>query len=299
MNQWREYLLILILMVGIVVIVLEVNPLRSSPLSSTEPTHPTAASTTKVTVPETMTLTSEASSHANHDHDHPEPDPVAEWVTTTLRYPPPEAEAAMGEEAPVGVEEPGTTVASTSPVASSSTVPDPGQADNCRPGSGTWRGDGHPVEDRCTLAEVRRALYLAYTGTDQERRTVIRNSHLLDEVFAALDEFGRTHDAALWDPDRRGEFSVIYEAIGWRGGSEPDQQVIAVLFRLHHPDYPPTEPILDTLVRVDGAWKLSYRRSYCVKVLAIMEYIGSEVRCPRDPQPHINEDESPGSTGRY
>ena len=26
---------------------------------------------------------------------------------------------------------------------------------------------------------------------------------------------------------------------------------------------------------------------------------GSDVRCPRDPTPEVNEDEAPGSTGRY
>ena len=36
-----------------------------------------------------------------------------------------------------------------------------------------------------------------------------------------------------------------------------------------------------------------------MKVLVIMELIGNDIRCPRDPHLEINEDEAPGSTGRY
>ena len=242
-----------------------------------------------------------------------------------------------------------------------------------------WIADGYTVEDPCTLAEaVRRAMHLAYTGTDRQRRSAIRNGPLLDEVFAALDDFGRTHDAVLYHPERRGQSSVIFEEIVWRGGRwlDADRGVIAVLYRIDHPDFPPTDPLVDTLVQVDGEWKVSYRRSrvdstltskrsteststpltrtpdkcrrtditsdieasldrrtgtspiparphpqskdftppshvfaqgrkvsyrrsYCVKVLVIMEHVGSDVRCPRDPNPEVNEDEAPGSTGRY
>ena len=162
-----------------------------------------------------------------------------------------------------------------------------------------WEADGYPVEDPCTLAEIKRVFRWAWTGTDDQRRSAIRNSHLLEEVFAALDDFGLTHDAGLFHPDERGRYSIIFEDIRWHGGPEHDEAVIGVRYRFDHPDWPPTDQFLDTLVQIEGEWKLSYRRSYCVKVLVIMELIGNDIRCPRDPHPEINEDEAPGSTGRY
>ena len=162
-----------------------------------------------------------------------------------------------------------------------------------------WRADGYPVEDPCTIAAVRRVFSWAWTGTDSQRRSAIRNGHLLDEVFAALDEYGHTHDARLFHPEERGRYIILFDDIRWHGGPEYDQAVIGVRYRFDHPDFSPSDQLLDTLVQVDGEWKLSYRRSYCVKVLVIMQYLGSDVRCPRDPYPDINEDEAPGSTGRY
>ncbi len=210
--------------------------------------------------------------HDHHDHDH------ENIPTTTLIYPP-TGRIEQIDPSPPPEED--------------------GQPGKCAPIQELWGGDSYPVEDPCTLAEVRRALYLAYTGTDEQRRSVIRNGHLLDEVFAALDDYGRTHDAAFFDPERRGQAEVIFEGISWRGGPEAEQGVIAVLFRLNHPEIEPTDSLLDTLVQVDGRWKLSYRRSYCVKVVVIMEFMGNNVRCPVDPNPEINEDEATDSTGRY
>ncbi|MDE0138945.1 MAG: hypothetical protein OXM57_02245 [bacterium] len=228
-----------------------------------------------------------------HDHSH-DTDPSA-WLTgTTVRYPP-ETGEEVGRASTLSALAPADAVADSDPAAELRAM-EPGQ---CPPIEELWVADGRPVEDPCTLAEVQRATYLAYTGTDPQRRSAIRNGPLLDEVFAALDDFGRTHDAALYHPERRGRSSVVFEEIVWRGGPEADRGVIAVRYRLHHPDFVPTDLFLDTLVQVDGEWKLSYRRSYCVKVLVIMEHIGSDVRCPRDPTPEVNEDEAPGSTGRY
>ncbi len=226
---------------------------------------------------------------AGHDHSH-DTEPIAGPTATTVRYPPAESgEKVERESAP-------SDVLATLDRAGEFRVMEAGQ---CSPIEELWIADGYAVEDPCTLAEVRRAIHLAYTGTDRQRRSAIRNGPLLDEVFAALDDFGRTHDAALYHPERRGRSSVIFEEIVWRGGPDADRGVIAVLYRIDHPDFPPTDSVLDTLVQVDGEWKVSYRRSYCVKVLVIMEHVGSDVRCPRDPTPEVNEDEAPGSTGRY
>jgi len=229
-----------------------------------------------------------------HDHSH-DPEPSALLTVTTFRYPPAES----------GVEvERGSTPSATATSDGFATAEPAGgfqatEAGHCPPIEELWIADSYPVEDPCTLAEVRRAVYLAYTGTDDQRRSAIRNGPLLDEVFVALDDFGRTHGAVLYHPEQRGRSSVVFEEISWRGGPDADRGVIAVRYRLDHPDYPPTDLVLDTLVQVDGEWKVSYRRSYCVKVLVIMEHIGSDVRCPRDPTPEVNEDEAPGSTGRY
>ena len=229
-----------------------------------------------------------------HDHSH-DTEPSALLTPTTFRYPPTES----------GVEvERGPTPSPTANSGALATAqPIDGfqatEAGHCPPIEELWIADSYPVEDPCTLVEVRRAVYLAYTGTDDQRRSAIRNGPLLDEVLVALDDFGRTQGAVLYHPEERGRSSVIFEEIAWRGGPDADRGVIAVRYRLDHPDFPPTRSVLDTLVQVDGEWKVSYRRSYCVKVLAIMEHIGSDVRCPRDPNPEVNEDEAPGSTGRY
>ena len=229
-----------------------------------------------------------------HDHSH-DSEPSALLTATTFRYPPTESGVEV-ERGPT----PGPTA---NPGVPATAQPADGfqatEVGHCPPIEELWIADSYPVEDSCTVAEVRRATYLAYTGTDDQRRSAIRNGPLLGEVFAALDDFGRNHEAALYHPERRGRSSVIFEEMVWRGGPDADRGVIAVRYRLDHPDFPPTDPILDTLVQVDGEWKLSYRRSYCVKVLVIMEHIGSDVRCPRDPNPEVNEDEAPGSTGRY
>ena len=162
-----------------------------------------------------------------------------------------------------------------------------------------WQADGYPVEDTCTLAEVKRVFRWAWTGTDAQRRSAIRNGHLLDEVFAALDDFGRTYDAGLYHPETRGEWSVLFDDIRWYGGPFYDRGVIGVRYRFDHPDWPPSDQYLDTLVQVDGEWKLSYRRSYCNKVHITMEIIGSDVRCPPDPDPEVNEDEYPDIVREY
>ena len=228
------------------------------------------------------------------DHSH-DTGPSALLTATTFRYPPAESGVEV-ERGPAPSPKAGSGALATAQPAEGFQATEAG---HCPPIEELWIADSYPVEDPCTLAEVRRAMYLAYTGTDDQRRSAIRNGPLLDEVFAALDDFGRTHDAALYHPEQRGRTGLIFEEIAWRGGPDADRGVIAVRYRLHHPDFHPTDPILDTLVQVDGRWKVSYRRSYCVKVLAIMEHIGNDVRCPRDPNPEVNEDEAPGSTGRY
>ncbi|MXZ68284.1 MAG: hypothetical protein F4Z17_04695 [Acidimicrobiia bacterium] len=229
-----------------------------------------------------------------HDHSH-DSDPFAGLTTTTFRYPPIESGKDVGQGSAQSVASPSDASATPHPAGGFRVM----EAGPCPRIEELWVADSYPVEDPCTLAEVRRAVYLAYTGTDDQRRSAIRNGALLDEVFAALDDFGRTHGAVLYHPEQRGRSSVIFEEIVWRGGPDADRGVIAVRYRLDHPDFPPTDLVLDTLVQVEGEWKVSYRRSYCVKVLVIMEYVGSDVRCPRDPTPEVNEDEAPGSTGRY
>ena len=193
----------------------------------------------------------------------------------------------------------------TAPPSASTAVPAAGSSDGeetvpprCAPVEELWEADGLPVEDPCTIEEVRRVFRWAWTGTYGQRRAAIRNGHLLDDVFQALDGYGRTHDASLFHPEERRRYSILFDDIRWQGGPAHDRAVIGVLYRFAHPDAETGDQLLDTLVQIDGEWKLSYRRSYCVKVLVIMEYIGSSVRCPRDPQPEINEDEAPGSTGQ-
>ncbi len=162
-----------------------------------------------------------------------------------------------------------------------------------------WEADGYPVEDLCTLAEVKRIFTWAWTGTDRQRRSAIRNSHLLDEIFAALDEYGRTHDAGLFDPDTRGEWTPVFDDFRWRGGPRHDRAVIEVSYGFVHRDYPTSSRWTDTLVQVEGEWKLSYRRSYCRQANLIMEYVGSDLRCPPDPDPEVNEDEDPDIIREY
>lgn len=312
MNQPVEKMLFIVSVAGVLAAVLMITgPVRTSqrsaPSSTTVP-PPTGEPRTGAASPE-WAMPSESSSTAaeadgkdrtsaaghdhSHDHNHShDTEPLALLTATTFRYP-------SGEEVERGsapsVTAPSDAGATTGPAGEFRVM----EAGLCPPIDELWIADGYAVEDPCTLAEVRRAMHLAYTGTDEERRSAIRHGPLLDEVFAALDDFGRTHDAVLYHPERRGQSSMIFEEIVWRGGPDADQGVIAVLYRLDHPDFPPTQPILDTLVQVDGEWNVSYRRSYCVKVLVIMEHIGRDVRCPRDPNPEVNEDEAPGSTGRY
>ena len=169
----------------------------------------------------------------------------------------------------------------------------------CAPVGELWEADGLPVEDRCTLEEVERVLRWAWTGDDEQRRSAIRNGRLLGEVFGALDRYGREHGAFLFHPEERRRYEVSLDDVRWQGGPNYEAAVIGVVYRLEHPAFEAGESFLDTLVQVDGEWKLSYRRSFCVKVMVIMEYAGSSVRCPRDPHPEVNEDEAPGSTGQY
>lgn len=285
MDHLVEKMLFVVFMAGVLAAVLMITapvrtPKRSAP-SSTPVPPPAGERSTGAATPEWAVPSESSSAHAEaegkdptgapgHDQGHGiEPDPGL--TTTTFRYPPVEPGGKVGVI----------------------------EAGHCPPVEDLWIADSYPVEDPCTLAEVRRAIHLAYTGTDRQRRSAIRNGPLLDEVFTALDDFGRTHGAVLYHPEQRGRSSVIFEEIVWRGGPDADRGVIAVRYRLDHPDFPPTNPVLDTLVQVDGEWRVSYRRSYCVKVLVIMEHIGSDVRCPRDPAPEVNEDEAPGSMGRY
>ena len=236
-------------------------------------------------------------------------------IAHTTEVPAVRQDVAITTEAPVATDAASPAadhdrarVSEATVVMPSTAIPTPTEAPATTAGTGPrrcasveelWEADGYPVEDPCTLAEIKRVFRWAWTGTDDQRRSAIRNSHLLEEVFAALDEFGLTHDAGLFRPDERGRYSIIFEDIRWHGGPDHDEAVIGVRYRFDHPDWPPTDQFLDTLVQIEGEWKLSYRRSYCVKVLFIMELIGNDIRCPRDPHPEINEDEAPGSTGRY
>ena len=317
MNHLVEKMLFIVFLAGVLAAVLMITvpartPQRSGPSATTAPPPPAAEETGKASpewaLPAGSSPTDadvdgeDRTGDSGHDHDggaghdhshHAEPSHLL--TTTTFRYPP----TASGQEVEQGSAPSATSLpdaAHTLDQADAFVMVEAGQ---CPPIGELWIADSHPVEDPCTLAEVRRAVHLAYTGTDDQRRSAIRNGPLLEEVFAALDDFGRAHDAVLYHPEQRSRSSVIFEEIVWRGGLDADRGVIAVRYRLDHPDFPPTGSVLDTLVQVDGEWKVSYRRSYCVKVLVIMEHIGSDVRCPRDPNPEVNEDEAPGSTGRY
>lgn len=175
----------------------------------------------------------------------------------------------------------------------------PGVGRTCTPVEELWREDGYRVEDPCTLAEVKRVFRWAWTGTETQRRSAIRNSHLLDEVFVALDDYGRTHEAGLFDPETRGDWTVVFDDIRWRGGPEPDRAVIAVTHGFTHVDYPESPRWTSTVVLVGGEWKLSYRRSYCLPADSILERLGSDLRCSPESEPDINEDEDPDTLRGY
>ena len=236
----------------------------------------------------------------------PAPAPAAPSVSASSGPPPgadggaPGADAAEGA-LPAPTDSPAPSDGEGPPVASSAASPPGAEAApaRCAPVEELWEADGLPVEDPCTREEAERVLRWAWTGDDEQRRSAIRNGRLLGEVFGALDRYGREHGAFLFHPEERRRYGVSLDDIRWQGGPGYEAAVIGVVYRLEHPELGAGESFLDTLVQVDGEWKLSYRRSFCVKVMVIMEYAGSSVRCPRDPHPEVNEDEAPGSTGRY
>ena len=233
----------------------------------------------------------------------PAPAPAATSVSASSGPPPGEADGGVsGADAAEGALPAPTASPAPSDgeglTAASSAASPPGAA-RCAPVEELWEADGLPVEDPCTREEAERVLRWAWTGGDEQRRAAIRNGRLLGEVFGALDRYGREHGAFLFHPEERRRYEVSLDDIRWQGGPDYQAAVIGVVYRLEHPELGGGESFLDTLVQVDGEWKLSYRRSFCVKVMVIMEYAGSSVRCPRDPHPEVNEDEAPGSTGRY
>ena len=302
MNHPVEKMLFIVFVAGVLAAVLMITgPVRTSqrsaPSSTAVPPPAGGQETGKASPEWVLPAGSNPTDHgggAGHDHGH-DTEPSALLTATTFRYPPTESGTNVERGSAQSPTADSGTFATVDPAGGFQAM----ESGHCPPIEELWVADSYPVEDPCTLAEVRRAVHLAYTGTDDQRRSAIRNGPLLDEVFVALDDFGRTHDVVLYHPERRGRTSVIFEEIAWRGGPDADRGVIAVRYRLDHPDFPPTGSVLDTLVQVEGEWKLSYRRSYCVKVLVIMEHVGSDVRCPRDPNPEVNEDEASGSTGRY
>ncbi len=231
--------------------------------------------------------------------------PFVTWVRSstsgpTTTTPSPMAVSERTPSHPPTTDTPIPAVTALLPSTTTSATSDQtGAPPRCPPVNELWEADGYPVEDPCTLSEVKQALTWAWTGTDAQRRSAIRNSHLLDEIFLALDEYGRTHNAGLFDPDTRGDWMVAFDDIRWRGGPRYDRAVIAVTYRLVHRDYQDDSRWTDTLVQVEGEWKLSYRRSYCLQADVIMEYIGSDLRCPPDPDPAVNEDEDPDIIREY
>ncbi len=112
-----------------------------------------------------------------------------------------------------------STVAPPTTVASASAVitEDPEEPILCAPVEELWVWDGHPVEDPCSLEGVKQAMRWAWTGTDEQRRSAIRNGHILGEVFAALDEYGRKYEAGLFQTDTRGDWTVLTSNIRWHG----------------------------------------------------------------------------------
>ena len=240
----------------------------------------------------------------------PAPAPAAPSVSDPVAAAPRGADAPEGAFLAPAASAPAASAPAASPApsdgeglpaasaAASSAGAAPAQV-RCAPVGELWEADGLPVEDRCTLEEVERVLRWAWTGDDEQRRSAIRNGRLLGEVFVALDRYGREHGAFLFHPEERRRYEVSLDDVRWQGGPNYEAAVIGVVYRLEHPAFEAGESFLDTLVQVDGEWKLSYRRSFCVKVMVFMEYAGSSVRCPRDPHPEVNEDEAPGSTGQY
>ena len=326
-----EKTLIAVTLAGIlVVLIVSRSPLREPVVSTT--TQTTLPVTTTTAPATTSTTTMSASSTMADDPD------ATTTATSSVRIPD-TTEALGVEAGPGTTEAPATTTASpstslpattevpaaaaTPPISSipattaatalasvptSSTVSPTTSAPTttaaelprwCASVEQLWRWDGHSVEDPCTLAEVKRVLRWAWTGTDEQRRSAIRNGDLLDDVFAVLDDFGRTHDAGLFHPETREQWTVLYDNIRWHGGPEFDRAVIAVDFSFDHPDFERTPWWTDTLVQVDGKWRLSYRRSYCLRVTPILEDLDTEVRCPPDPIPDVNEDEYPDVIEEY
>ena len=149
------------------------------------------------------------------------------------------------------------------------------------------------MEDPCTLAEVKRVMRWAWLGTDDQRRSAIRNSHLLDEVFAALEQIGLQIGGGVFHPEIRAEWDILFNNIRWHGGPDFDRAVIAVDFRFRHPDLRLAPWKTVTLVQIDGDWKLSYREGYCRIVNSYLEVFEFSFRCPPDPHPEINEYEYP------
>ena len=149
------------------------------------------------------------------------------------------------------------------------------------------------MEDPCTLAEVKRVMRWAWLGTDEQRRSAIRNSHLLDEVFAALEEVGQRMGAGVFHTETRGEWDIRFRNIRWHGGPHFDRAVIAVDHSFLHPNYSPGSWRTVTLVQIAGDWKLSYREGYCRIANIYFKVFEYELRCPPDPNPEINEDEYP------
>ena len=206
--------------------------------------------------------------------------------------PPPATTLPATTQAPTATTTPPTSATTASAAATVTTEAEVPR--RCASVEEIWRWDGLSVEDPCTLAEVKRVMRWAWTGTDEQRRSVIRNSHLLDEVFAALDRVGSEFGVGVYHPETRRQLTVLFDNIRWHGGPEFDRAVVAVDYNFYHPDYGTGGSWRTvTLVQVDGDWKLSYRRSYCRMTTVTLEYYGSDVRCPPDPHPEVNEDEFP------
>ena len=258
--------------------------LVSTTTTSVTTTAAIAATTTAATgpIPETTEVAATTTAQATTTSTAPSTTTAAPTTTrapSTTTRPPPSTTTSTT---------PSTTMPPTTVAAG------PGR---CAPIEDLWRL-GYPVEDSCTLAEVRRVLTWAWAGTDAQRRAAIRNSYLLeDEVFPALDDFGLNDpNGSGFHPEERRQRRLVVNSVIWKGGPEASDGVAAVWFYFDHPDYPRNSefPFHQTLVQVDGEWKLSYRRSFCVLARLVLELSGSDVLCPRDPHPEINEDEAKG-----
>ena len=273
-------------------------PVGSTTTYASHPTVPTSSPTTSLVVSPTSLPTMTV--------------PPSTSSPTTSLVVSPTSLVATTEASAVSTAPSSTTVQSSTsvspPVSSSTTAvpavsPDaderPEAPQRCASVEEVWKWDGHPVEDACTLAEVKRVMRWAWTGSDDQRRSAIRNSHLLDEVFAALEEVGREIGAGVFHSETRQEWSIRFRNIRWHGGPHFDRAVIAVDYRARHPDYQPGSWRTVTLVQIDGDWKLSYREGYCRVVTPMLEYFGSDTRCPPDPNPEINEYEYPDAIPDY